>query len=915
MADSDELFDLFDAALALPAAARAAFLAERCADRPELRAELASLLAHADRRGGLLDRPPPIPRELGAGQPPAEVGPYRLVERLGAGGFGDVWRAEQSEPIARTVAVKLIRQGVASAQALARFAVERQALALLAHPGIARIHDAGTTADGQPWYAMELVDGPTITDFARRYRLGLADRVRLVVQVCDALHHAHERGIVHRDLKPSNVLVQGDCDRAQPKLIDFGIAKLHEADAAWQTQDGQIVGTPAYMSPEQARGDVDAVDARTDVHAVGVLLFELVTGTVPFEPKSTDASGLLALQRRICEDEPPRPSMRIVERSREPSYRPPVLARAVRGDLDWIVLKALSKARALRYATARELEIDLGRFLVDQPVTAMPPSRIYRLRKWLQRHRAVAAAAGLAVLVGVVGAIATIENRARAERSEQTVRTEARKLTEVTMFLRDLLAHADPEQSPGHDVTVTELLDTAERQLAAGVAPEVETALRYTIGLSYRGLGRPLDAERNLRRALELADRTAAPEGGEVRRELGLLFMAAGRRSEAAGLFERALELAGDDPVPRLLAHDARGLLRAQQADYAGAIEDFRAGLAIAARCDPDPGIVTALWLHLADALDGQGRYGEAGDALAEARALAVAAGDVGRPLLLQVDTARIRRFLRDDAPDRALECAQDSVRIAERIYGPRHFEVGFYRCSNAEVLQACDRLVAAEDEFRAGIGILHDARPEGSISEAHALGNLGWTLARLERHDEAESMLRQALEMTRRLLGADHPDVASCLRDLAKVLRARGANVEAEQACREALAIQRDKLGSGHLHVAATLHALALALIAQERAAEAADQLEEAVRIGAAQLPDAHRDLTEFRMRLGHVYVQLGRYDEARALLESCYDLVVKTAGPDDRRAAICAAAMLRVARATGDDALAALWEPRAAR
>jgi non-specific serine/threonine protein kinase/serine/threonine-protein kinase len=911
-AEEDELLELFDEALALPPADRPRLLDLRCQGRPALRAEIDSLLGHASADPQFLEQRPAAVAALLAPRTPSQVGPYRLTERLGEGGFGEVWRAEQKDPIVRSVAVKLIRPGVGTDQARARFAAERQALALLDHPGIARIHDAGTTDDGQPWYAMELVDGPSIRSFASQRRLGLADRLRLVIEVCDALHHAHERGIVHRDLKPSNVLVQLSGERPQPKIIDFGIAKLEESGIAWRTQDGQVLGTPAYMSPEQARGDTEAVDARTDVHAVGVLLFELLTGTLPFEPPSDDAAGLLALRHRICEDDAPRPSSRIAERDQDPGYRAPVLARAVRGDLDWIVLKALAKARQARYRSARELGADLERFLRDQPVTAMPPRRFYRLRKWLQRHRAAALVGVLAVLLGTAGAVGTWLNRERAERSERSLQTEARKLAEVAAFLRGMLASADPESAPGREVTVRELLDAAEAQLQTAVAPEVESALRFTLGMSYRGLGRPLDAERNLRRALDLADHHGGEERGEIRRELGLLFADAGRRTEAAALIDEALALAGEDLARRAFALDARGMLHLGAARYGEAADDFRAALAAGEVAAVDPGVPAAIRLHLADALESAGAYDEARAALDAAERAASAEGERGLPRLLQVRSARIRVLLRGADPQQALGVSQDCVALAERIYGKAHFEVGFHRCNNAETLQANDRLVEAEAEFRAGLEVLRNARPAGSISEARALGNLGWTLVRLDHAAEAEVSLRQSLELRRRLLGPDHPDVAVCLRDLSSLLRRRGALAEAEQACREAMRICRDKYGPEHLEVAVSAHALALCLLAAARPAEAVDCLEDAVRIAEPVLPPGHRDRIEFGMRLGHAYLAAGRFADARRSLEQSYELVARVAGPTDPRASICAAAMLELARLTGDEALREVWARR---
>ena len=915
MAEQHDLPALFDEALALPRADRAEFMAVRCAGRPELLIELESLLAHADTAGDFLEVPAPAVQALGEAVAPEQVGPYRLVQRLGEGGFGEVWRGEQSQPIARSVAVKLIRPGVGSDAALARFAAERQALALLEHPGIARIHDAGTTPEGRPWYAMELIDGPSLTDYCRHKRSGTADRVRLIVQVCNALHHAHERGIVHRDLKPSNVLIVEPDGRPQPKIIDFGIAKLLEqdAEAAWRTEAGQVVGTPAYMSPEQARGEVDAIDARTDVHALGVLLFELLTGTLPFEPRGELAQDMMALHRRICEDEAPRPSSRIGERSRETDYRPPVLPRAVRGDLDWIVLKALAKERERRYATALELAEDLERFLRDRPVMATPPSRLYRLHKWFLRHRAAAIAGALAVLLGGGGTVASLQLLSRAERSEQDARAEAQKLGAVAGFLRELLASADPEHSPGRELTVREVLDSAASRLGQGLAPEVESGLRYSIGVAYRSLGREAQAEQHLRAALDLADRAGAPERGPVRRELGLLYTDAGRLNEAEALLQDARRLAHEDgnAQEEAMAIDALGVWRGRSSDFAGALAAHREAAALLPATAPAR-LATAMRLHLAEVQERLGKYQEAGTAFAEARRRAQQAGDPGLPLLLQIDSARLHMLLRQGRAETALQLAADNLALAKRIYGEDHFETGYHRCNYGEVLQENHRLEDSERELRAGIGVLQAARPEGSISESRALLDLGWTQSLLQQNEAAELSMRRGLQLQKQLLGPDHPDVAVGLRNLSRVLRQRQAYAEAEQSCREALQICQQKNGKDHLSVAVTQHALALALLSQGKNAEAEPCLEEAVRIGTATLPDDHPNLAEFRLRLGYTRMLLGRSAAARPLFEQVYDSMRERRGGDERFAVQAAKNMIKYGIDVSDFELVDRWRQR---
>ncbi len=380
--------------------------------------------------------------------PPQRIGPYNLLTRLGEGGMGEVFLAEQDPPLRRRVAIKIIKTGMASREVLARFDLERQALALMDHPGIAAVLDAGATPDGRPYFAMEYVDGVPITEYCTRHGLDTRRRVKLFLQVCAAVQHAHQKGIIHRDLKPSNVLVTEVDGQPVPKVIDFGIAKAtaqHLAEQTLFTQLGMLVGTPEYMSPEQAdlRG-VD-IDTRTDIYALGVILYEMLTGALPFDATALRAAGLAEMHRVIREEEPPRPSLRVTTARRAGAGGTPstVLAHELRGDLDWITLKALEKDRARRYASASEMGADVERYLADEPVVASPPSAGYRLGKTLRRHRAavLAVAAVLVTLAGGLAVATTMYKRAEAARVEAEHQRQAadRKSYVATLTAADLL--------------------------------------------------------------------------------------------------------------------------------------------------------------------------------------------------------------------------------------------------------------------------------------------------------------------------------------------------------------------------------------------------------------------------------------------------------------------------------------------
>jgi WD40 repeat protein len=403
--------EVFLAALAVPPSARAAVVAVQCGEDAGLRQMVEGLLQAHTQAEALFGPPPEVSAPVRAGD---RVGPYRLVRRLGEGGFGVVFLAVQDEPIARQVALKLLKAAHESAQVAERFRLERETLARMDHPGIARVLDAGATAHGQSWVAIEFVDGAPITEHCDAHCLPLRARLQLFEAVCLAVQHAHHKGVVHRDLKPGNVLVTRIDGQSVPKVIDFGIAKAVGGEGfATLTHADQIIGTPEYMAPEQAGAAAADIDTRADVYSLGVLLYRLLTGTSPYDSERIARGGLLAWSRAICEDDTPRPSTRVRAVAAAPAIAaarattPDRLARDLSGELDWIVLKAMQKERSRRYATAAAFAADVRRVLEQRPVEAGPPSAVYRLRKFCARHRLAALALGLAVVAVVAGSVLT----------------------------------------------------------------------------------------------------------------------------------------------------------------------------------------------------------------------------------------------------------------------------------------------------------------------------------------------------------------------------------------------------------------------------------------------------------------------------------------------------------------------------
>jgi serine/threonine protein kinase len=367
--------------------------------------------------------PPPAPRA---------IGPYRVLSVLGSGGMGTVYVAEQREPVKRRVAIKVIKLGLDSREVLKRFALERQALAVMNHPNVARVFEAGATDGGQPYFVMEYVEGLPIDVYCDKHRLDLKERVELFREVCAGVQHAHHKGIIHRDLKPANVLIARDNERPTPKIIDFGLARATDrtlAEHSLFTEQGQLLGTPEYMSPEQADMDGEGIDTRTDVYSLGVLLYQLLTGTLPFPSNELRSKRLPEIQRLIREVDPPRPSAtpggdaQAAERAQKRGSTEAGLVRGLRGDLDWVVMRAMAKEPERRYATPDALSDDLGRYLSMQPVSAGPPSTAYRLRKWLRRYR-IQATAAAAVLLALIGGVAVATWQARRARSAELVAEE-----------------------------------------------------------------------------------------------------------------------------------------------------------------------------------------------------------------------------------------------------------------------------------------------------------------------------------------------------------------------------------------------------------------------------------------------------------------------------------------------------------
>src|SRR6266571_40553 len=500
---------IFEEALALPPDQRAACLDKACGQDAQLRQRVEALLqareqttelskgsgapvsapAASDNRGlaGGAAAASTITLNLPLIEKPGDrIGRYKLLQQIGHGGMGTVWMAEQEEPVRRKVALKLIKLGMDTKHVIARFEAERQALALMDHPNIAKVHDAGATDTGRPFFVMELVSGDPITTFCDTQKLSTEERLDLFVQVCQAVQHAHQKGVIHRDIKPSNVLVAygGVGSAPAPKIIDFGIAKATAGqrltDKTLVTQFEQFLGTPDYVSPEQAEMTGVDIDTRSDIYSLGVLLYELLTGKRPFDDKRLSEAGLDEIRRIIREEEPPRPSTRLSTLSAEEQTtvakrrqsESPKLLQQVRGDLDWIVMMCLEKDRSRRYETANGLASDIKRYLNSEPVVAGRPTASYRLKKFMRKHRAVVATvAGFVLLLTLATAVSVWLAVRASQKAESEARAKAAAQAVLAFFQEKVLAAARPqgqEGGLGHDVTLRGAID--------GAGPAIATA-------------------------------------------------------------------------------------------------------------------------------------------------------------------------------------------------------------------------------------------------------------------------------------------------------------------------------------------------------------------------------------------------------------------------------------------------------
>lgn len=898
----------------LPEPDQAAALERACGENVALRVEVELLLrAEVEARGFMASPTADSPEWAEAKTatsstplregPGSRIGPYKILQLIGEGGFGSVFMAEQQQPVQRKVALKIIKLGMDTREVVARFEQERQALALMDHPNIAKVFDAGATGTGRPFFVMELCKGDPIVEYCDKNNLTILDRLELFAQVCNAVQHAHGKGIIHRDIKPSNVIVSTQDGRAHAKVIDFGIAKATASKLTEKTlftEHRQLIGTPEYMSPEQAEGSLD-IDTRTDVYSLGVLLYELLTGTTPFSSMELRSAAFAEIQRIIREVEPPKPSTRLNQNSAtiasiaaKRHTEPKRLGTLVRGELDWIVMKALEKDRQRRYETANGLAMDVRRYLSGEAVLAAPPSAAYRAKKFVRRNRPQVFAAGAVTLALALGLVATGIMLARAlraesgvriqlaetERAQQAERARADELKQVSDFQASMLSQIDTARAG-----VELMADLRERFVAAlmksGV-PEGERAARLEslraelARVNATDTAAAMIDRTILRPAVETIDVRFKGQplvDAQLRQALAELYRAVGLYESSSPLQNSALatrrRILGQEHPDTLGSMRLSGALLRQQGKLPEAEQMLREAFGLARRV-------------LAEEHPERSQI---------ANSLGVLLGALGNDSdaeQMMRETLEVRRrVLGEDHPDTidsinnmgALLSSVGRLTEAEpyyaealvksrRVLGNEHpATIGTIGNMGALLLET-SRPDAAEPFFREALESSRRALGEEHPATLQALNNLAVMLRQQGRLAEAEPYHAESLEKCRKILGDDHPATLEAIGSMAALRWEQGRAAEAELLFREAMQGHRAVLGREHPDTLVSINNLAIFLLDQDRLAEAEPYVREALEMGRRVLGEEHPNMLTFINNMGGLLRDQGKFAESEPYL-----------------------------------------------
>ncbi|MCC6320998.1 MAG: serine/threonine protein kinase [Phycisphaerales bacterium] len=814
---------IFDEALDLRADERAPLLDRACASDLQLRDRVLLLLSKAEEDDPFLSVPTIMEnpsRSRGAGERPGtRIGPYKLLEAIGEGGFGTVFMAEQTEPVRRRVALKIIKLGMDTRAVVARFEQERQALALMDHPNVAKVLDAGETETGRPYFVMELVKGKPITGFCDEVQLSIPDRLELFTQVCRAVQHAHTKGIIHRDIKPTNVLVSEQDGRPACKIIDFGIAKATQQPLTEKTvftEFRQLIGTPEYMSPEQAAGSLD-IDTRSDVYSLGVLLYELLAGVTPIDPVRLRSAAYAEMQRIIREVDPPAPSTRLSQAGEQLASvaatrrtEPGRLGSIIRGELDWIVMRALEKDRARRYDSPGNLAADIQRYLQGEPVEAAPPNAVYRLNKFVSRHRGPVMAASAVAAALVIGLGLALWQAMVAQRERDAARLAAVKASA-----------AETEARARRD--------------------ETEKIAEF--------------------QSSQLRDINAAMMGEQLR---GNLLVGLRERMKSDG--------AADATIAETETRLAATLDQVSMTDAALAALDeqvfARALTAIESQFRNAPLIKARLLLTLGGTMIDLGLLARAEEPISEALAIRTRelGPDADETLDAALSTAHLQ-FQRGEL-DLAEQTARKNLDDRRRVLGPESRDALDSLNVLASILQAQRRLGEAEPLFREGLAASRRVFGPDDELAVLFLNNVGSVLMQARKDEEAEPITREAHERMVRVHGADHPYTLFALANIGLVLMDLNRLKEAEPILREVYERRRIVQGASHKQTVASLMDCGLVLRAQGRFSDAEPIYREVLARRTTMFGLNNPDTLSAMNNLGALLMSLERYDQAETIL-----------------------------------------------
>jgi serine/threonine protein kinase len=791
-----------------------------------------------------------------------QIGRYLLREKLGEGGFGVVYVAEQEQPVRRQVALKVIKLGMDTREVIARFDAERQALALMEHPNIAKVLDAGATEAGRPYFVMELVKGIRITDYCDQHHLSIKARLDLFTQVCQAIQHAHQKGIIHRDIKPSNILVASQDGAPVVKVIDFGIAKATQGrltDLTIDTKLNQFMGTPVYMSPEQAGMSGMDIDTRTDIYALGVLLYQLLTGKTPFDPKTLFEAGLDEIRRTIREVEPPKPSTRlsameagdqtVVAKHRQ--TLPAKLTNLVRGDLDWIVMKALEKDRARRYETANGFAQDIRRFLADEPVSAAAPSASYRFEKFARRNKAGLVVAGSFVLVLILGIIASTWQAVRARKAEQRAKAALRESEDVTKFIVKVFQSPNPARD-GRTITVAETLDRAATNILGkelADQPELRATLQVTLGQTYHALGLDNSAVPLLEQARAYYMRAVGKEHAKTLEALAELASAL----DGSGRWQDALRLRQEVLI---LARKAQG---PEHADTLAAMFDLSTSLHYVGRREEAIGIQEKILEVRRKVLGPKDQM-----TIRAMASLASSYSDAGRK-------------------KEAFELQKEVLNFTEKSLGPEHPETldamhnlaGSYSDAGRQ-----DDAIALQEKV---VALSRRVRGEEHPGTLRAMGNLALYYKEAGHIPESIQIGEEVLRLRRKVLGLEHPETLDTMGNLSIVYKLAGQKEEALEQREELLELSRKVLGPKHPHTLLWMGNLAISYLEAKRIEEAINLQSEVLEISLDVLGEKDPETIHAMKNLTGFYRVAGRTNEAVELGEEVMLLSEEVFGEND--------------------------------